>query len=119
MGADIEKVRNVNLRIAKRFFSKSECAALDAQEDSLKKRDLFRIWTLKESFVKAVGTGMHTALNSFSCRTGAAGYWAGSCFSGDKRQKVFLSRVSFGGVYKMAVCSETDDLCSHFLNIEL
>ena len=118
MGTDIEKIRDVNLRVAKRFFSKSECAALDAQEDSLKKETFFRIWTLKESFVKAVGTGMHTALNSFSVALEPQGTGQTPVCQVINGKKYFFQEYPLAG-YKMAVCSETGDLCSRFLNIEL
>ncbi len=67
IGVDIEMVRKIDYRsIAQRFFSESE------YDDILKKNYpqrisyFYDIWTLKESYVKYVGKGLHIPLNSFS-----------------------------------------------------
>lgn len=67
VGCDIERIRNVDNNIAYRFFSENEqkyVCSFDS-EDELK-RAFFRVWTLKESILKCVGTGMHIPLRSFS-----------------------------------------------------
>lgn len=67
VGCDVEKVRNVNFDIANRFFLKSEIEELDMCSNKCEKENLFfRIWTLKESFVKCLGIGIPFKLNSFS-----------------------------------------------------
>ena len=62
IGCDIQKTGKADFNIAKRFFTPNEC-------DYIKKDcDFFRVWTLKESFVKALGCGLSIPLNSFEIK---------------------------------------------------
>lgn len=67
IGCDCEKVRDIDLHIADRFYSRSEKAYID-KIDNHKDREeaFFKIWTLKESYIKCIGTGLSTPLTSFS-----------------------------------------------------
>ncbi|MDY6426445.1 MAG: 4'-phosphopantetheinyl transferase superfamily protein, partial [Bacteroidales bacterium] len=61
------KIRERDLDIAKRFFTSEEYDLIKSQKtDELQTKMFFRIWTLKESFVKCIGTGLSTPLNEFS-----------------------------------------------------
>lgn len=67
IGCDIEKVRDIDLSIAERFFCRSEYEAILKNETCELRRDtFFRLWTLKESYVKALGTGLALAANAFA-----------------------------------------------------
>lgn len=67
VGCDVEKVASANKGLAKRFFSAEEYAALLAQPTDAEKQIFFyRLWTLKESFLKATGRGLGLALDAFS-----------------------------------------------------
>lgn len=67
LGCDVEKIRERDLDIAKRFFTSEEYDLIKSQKtDELQIKMFFRIWTLKESFVKCIGTGLSTPLNEFS-----------------------------------------------------
>lgn len=67
VGVDIERVRETvhDEKIAERFFSASEAAALQALPESERDYAFFRIWTRKEAYVKARGGGLTIPLNSF------------------------------------------------------
>jgi 4'-phosphopantetheinyl transferase len=56
VGADVERVRRVRDALARRIMSDAEYAAYLASPDPV--RFFFRIWTLKESFVKQTGLGI-------------------------------------------------------------
>lgn len=57
-GVDIERPRAVNAdRIASRYFSATECDWLQ-QHPATRETDFFRLWTLKEACVKALGVGL-------------------------------------------------------------
>ena len=60
VGADIEAIGNDKERIAERFFAKEEQGFIKDSES------FYRIWTLKESFMKAVGLGMKLPMDSFT-----------------------------------------------------
>lgn len=67
VGVDIEKIKPTDFKIARKYFTTEEYDYLVSFEDEQKRRDEFyRLWTLKESFMKAVGLGFKLPLNSFS-----------------------------------------------------
>jgi 4'-phosphopantetheinyl transferase len=65
-GIDIEKVRpNVeNLAIAERFFSANETEWLRSRSSDQRALGFFRLWSVKESILKADGKGMTIPLSS-------------------------------------------------------
>lgn len=67
IGVDIEHVRAMPdaERIATRFFSPHEQAALLAVPEGERVEAFFRCWTRKEAYVKAVGGGISLSLGSF------------------------------------------------------
>lgn len=65
-GCDIEYQKRLNEKLARRFFCPSEYAWMTQSEDlEVQKRRFYRLWTLKESFLKATGMGLHLPLDSF------------------------------------------------------
>ena len=68
LGVDVEGIdRRTDPAIAERFFSKPEVRYLNTHRSEAAKRVAFlKIWTLKESFIKAIGTGMATPLADFA-----------------------------------------------------
>lgn len=63
IGIDIEKIRDVDLRIAKRFFFGAEWEYIVSMED--KNRAFFEVWTKKEAYIKYQGKGLSIPLRSF------------------------------------------------------
>lgn len=53
------------LEVADQFFAVSEQAALRALPAEKQRERFLTYWTLKESYIKAVGTGLDTPLDSF------------------------------------------------------
>lgn len=68
VGCDIEKIRENTNDIAARYFTEEERNAIDSTEK--KDEMFFRIWTLKESYIKALGLGLSLSLKDFSIITG-------------------------------------------------
>ncbi|MEM9586131.1 MAG: 4'-phosphopantetheinyl transferase superfamily protein [Planctomycetota bacterium] len=68
VGVDVEHHgRRTDPAIADRFFAPAEVEQLNRCADDTAKMALFlKIWTLKESFIKAIGTGMQTPLADFA-----------------------------------------------------
>lgn len=65
VGIDIEKIRNVKDHIADRYFTDGENAHLAQFVERRQKEEFFRLWTMKESYMKYTGEGMKLALDSF------------------------------------------------------
>jgi 4'-phosphopantetheinyl transferase len=66
LGIDVESTsdRRSILDIAKHYFHEDEIATLTEMTDPDQQKDyFFRLWTLKESFLKALGTGISTGLD--------------------------------------------------------
>lgn len=59
VGVDIERIRPKNDLVIKRCYTSNE--ALVCVDDLM----FTKIWTLKESYIKYLGTGLKTKLNSF------------------------------------------------------
>lgn len=71
VGCDVEKLRPMTMKLARRFFAPEEADALAAIPDAEAQNvRFFRYWTLKESFQKAVGMGLHLPLKDFCIRIG-------------------------------------------------
>lgn len=67
LGVDIEKIKMIDYeRVAKRFFAKSEQDFILKAPPDLRLENFYRLWCLKESFIKAEGIGLGIPLNSFS-----------------------------------------------------
>lgn len=69
VGCDIEIIKEADLKIAKRFFHPDEyeaILALATPESAAQSDMFFRIWTRKESYVKAIGKGLSLPFESFS-----------------------------------------------------
>ena len=67
MGNDIELIKNGRLKVADRFFAKEELEWMYAVQDEEEITGrMFRIWTMKESFLKVTGRGMALSLRDFA-----------------------------------------------------
>lgn len=66
LGCDVERVRDIDLGIARRFFYAGEHEYILSAPDAAERRERFyRLWTLKESYMKATGLGMSLPLDEF------------------------------------------------------
>ena len=68
LGVDVERIepkRDLE-RLARRFFAPEERDALIRLPPDERDAGFFRYWTLKEAYLKAVGTGLGRALASFA-----------------------------------------------------
>ncbi len=69
VGNDIEHVREGRLKVANRFFAEEELAWLyEAETEEERTGRMFRLWTMKESFLKVIGRGMSLSLKDFVIR---------------------------------------------------
>lgn len=116
VGCDIEKISDIDLNIAKKFFSESEYDAIASSKTKEEQTDLFfRYWTLKESFIKATGQGMKLPFNEFEIVLGEK---ISVCQSYDNRRYCFAEFDGIAG-YKaaVAVAAENTDVRLMLVNL--
>lgn len=68
IGCDTQKMNekdDTHLSIARRFFTENEFIYLNELSADDRKTEFYRIWTLKESYVKMAGTGLAKDLSEF------------------------------------------------------
>ena len=104
VGCDIEKKRAPRTRIAERYFTEEEKAFTALAEDNF-----FRMWTLKESFMKVTGKGLGLPLRDFSIKV--SGEKISISQSIDSRTYSFKEYFSIDG-YCCAVCAADMGGCS-------
>lgn len=68
VGVDVEAItRKVELlALAERYFAAHEYAELRVLDDTAQRERFFRLWTLKEAWLKARGLGLRVPLDNFS-----------------------------------------------------
>jgi len=107
VGVDVEKVRNINFNIARRFYSEEEVATLFSLPENEQTDFFFDLWTLKESYLKALGTGLTKSLSSFTVKLAESDI---SLYDGDKKMAVSLEKIRLDKNHKLAVCGYEDKL---------
>ena len=115
VGCDTEKIGKADLRIAKRFFAEKEKNFVNSITNTEEQNESFyRIWTLKESYIKYTGNGLAQGLASFEFELDdeIALY--------DKGNKVnlFFKEYKING-YRIAVCSEENDFAENLEILKL
>lgn len=76
IGVDVEQVReNVDVeRIAERFFTREEAAAIRETPAAARREAFYSYWTAKEAYLKAIGSGLGGGLASFALMRRADGW---------------------------------------------
>lgn len=65
IGVDVQKIFPNYIDIARRTFSKAEADTLKKMTGLIKEEYFYKLWVLKESYVKCIGTGMRIPFSSF------------------------------------------------------
>ena len=66
IGIDIERIHPPDFEMAKRFFHPDEFSEMIGLPKRLRIKRFFELWTLKESYIKALGMGLSCPLDSFT-----------------------------------------------------
>ncbi|NEW06732.1 4'-phosphopantetheinyl transferase superfamily protein [Paenibacillus sp. SYP-B3998] len=115
IGIDVEEVKSIDIRLAQRFFSKIEIDDLLAKSELDQYEYFYDLWTLKESYIKAVGKGLSIPLDSFSMRVLANG--AISVIS--EEEGFHCKQYPLEQGYKLSVCAIKDDFAEHVSVIQM
>jgi len=101
IGIDIEQIKEIDLNIARRFFHQQEYEDLQAQKKQNQLDYFYSLWTLKESYIKWLGTGLSTPLDSFCFHIMDKNI---SCVDNARKVMPFFKQF-FIKNYKLSVCS--------------
>lgn len=99
VGCDIEKLTVPPLMVGRHVFSKEEQKSLSLLKGEALKRQFFRLWTGKESYLKMTGEGLSGKPADFSIELP----YGSQVIKG--REVTFLE-ISCKGEYQAAVCVE-------------
>lgn len=100
IGVDIQKIDKIDLSIAKSCFSKDENEYILSLPSDEQKDAFFKLWTLKEAFIKAKGMGLYMPLDSFTIKI----LNNKPVLHGDKNEKCKLSVERVENDYYMSAC---------------
>lgn len=106
VGIDVEKIRDVNLNLSERFFTKEEHDYLSAMDSKKRTEAFFELWTLKESYIKAEGRGLSIPLNSFSFSISRGNI---DFKNSNNYDKWYFKQYEIDPFYKLSVCSKNKD----------
>ncbi|SNX54846.1 4'-phosphopantetheinyl transferase superfamily protein [Thermoanaerobacterium sp. RBIITD] len=106
IGIDIEKIKPINLNIAKRFFTDDEYNFIMDVDVQKRLEYFFKLWTLKESYVKLEGKGLYTSLKSFSIIINDYNI---NIKTDNELKNCFFREYNIDAGYKLAVCSLNND----------
>ncbi|MDY0102164.1 MAG: 4'-phosphopantetheinyl transferase superfamily protein [Lentimicrobium sp.] len=119
VGVDVEKMRKVPQGVAQRFFSEVENQWMDSATNEAGRKDIFfTLWTLKESFLKAIGTGLTKSLSSFTIVHQENRHF--ELEQNEETNGFKLFTFEFMNGYKLSACSEDGEFEPrvNILNIE-
>ncbi len=115
VGIDIEKIKPIKLTVAERFFSHQEYMDLINKNESKQINYFFDLWTAKESFVKAIGSGIANVFNTFSIQIQNEHIKIAETHFPDVKFKTYKLPYE----YKICVCAFESEFCGNvnILNI--
>ena len=108
VGVDVEKIKGDRRKIAQRFFTKGEIS--DMRKAGIKDEQIlyfYQLWTLKESYMKALGRGINMSLRSFAFKKQGEEFKL--AFSAHDEDWFFHSPKWDNGYY-LSVCSRYNDV---------
>lgn len=105
LGIDVEKIRPVDFKIAETCFHDKESEHLNRDPEK-QLENFYKLWTLKESFIKAVGEGLSYPLKDFYFSFSAAGIKINILKPVADDQVWNFRLYDFDLGYKLAVCAK-------------
>lgn len=109
-GVDLERLDRpaVDPRVIGRYCSADEQAALASMPEKLRHERFLQLWTLKEAYVKARGTGLTLPLRNISFQIGAEGPGDVSFNGVDDEARWMFAHTTLDPRHLLAVAAERD-----------
>ncbi|MCQ6562063.1 4'-phosphopantetheinyl transferase family protein [Paenibacillus mendelii] len=115
VGIDVEQIGPIDIGLAERYFSPLEYSSLMSRDPSDRIACFYDLWTLKESYVKAVGKGLSIPLDAFTILIERDGIRMEGT-----PERYFFRQYGIDAGYRLSVCSAKDEFpaCPVVLNAE-
>ncbi|MRN54891.1 4'-phosphopantetheinyl transferase superfamily protein [Paenibacillus sp. LC-T2] len=111
IGVDMEQIGEAHLEIAERFFSPQEYSDLLLRKEGEARREyFFDLWTLKESYIKAVGMGLSLSLSSFTIRKNNERIVLNTQ---NEFKACFFRQYAIDTAYRLSLCAANDSFPDH------
>ncbi|MFP7288221.1 4'-phosphopantetheinyl transferase superfamily protein [Shouchella clausii] len=117
VGIDVQHMKPISkcLNLSKKFFTHQEyCYLINVVSYHKRIENFYEIWTLKESFIKAVGKGFHIPLNTFNVihedKLASFIYFEESNY--------YFKQYDTIETYKLSVCSASPDFASDVIHVK-
>jgi 4'-phosphopantetheinyl transferase len=117
IGIDIELIKDADiLEIAEGFFATEEYDQILDTDSNMRKELFYDIWTLKESYIKALGKGLSIKLNSFSIlkANNIIKYKTQM-----QHEQCYFKQYDIDTCYKLSVCSFSNDFPAEVAYLEI
>jgi 4'-phosphopantetheinyl transferase len=116
IGVDIEKIAPINyIELSKNFFEISEYKAIIALEKFKQLDYFYYLWTAKESFLKAIGSGLSMPLHTFSISE--KGEIRGTGYELHENEKYKIKKYTNIKGYAISTCTLTPNFPGSIENI--
>jgi 4'-phosphopantetheinyl transferase len=121
IGVDVEKMRVKTdcTKLATRYFSKNEVAALNQVPAKNQREAFFNCWTRKEAFLKATGKGISFGLDQFD-----VAFWPtadarllATRFDESEAANWAMANIPIDSGYAASVCIKADSQADNSLDI--
>lgn len=115
VGIDIEKVQFVKRSVVDSVFTEEEKHYVYSDSGIEQDKRFTQIWTLKESYIKYLGTGVSTSMNSFSVNPmdGIVTDQAGK-----RQDNIIVKSSQFDINYYLSVCGKEDKVILNEIVLE-
>ncbi|PID79942.1 MAG: 4'-phosphopantetheinyl transferase [Clostridiales bacterium] len=112
VGIDIQRVGKWRPAVARRMATDEEYASLMAQSAVDRIKSFYALWTLKESYSKAIGTGLKLPFNSFDIKKSRSSRLFKT------NDNYFLRQREIDCHYNLAICSANENFSFNITNID-
>lgn len=114
IGIDAEKVKAIDINVSKEFMTEKEFVSLEKATD--KYEYFYKIWTLKESFLKLIGLGINDSINTIEFVEHLSGTYS---INTNYSQKVYLRNFSEeGSIISLSSYCEVEIKIIGFIDIK-
>ncbi|MFD2171159.1 4'-phosphopantetheinyl transferase family protein [Tumebacillus lipolyticus] len=114
LGVDVEGLREIDMEVSKHCYCPEERDELYSLEGKEQNAFFYVLWTLKEAYIKAIGTGLSTPLTSFGfdIESLKAGRILLKDEHGVAQPQWNFRRYEVDEAYRFAICTDQSELPS-------